>query len=198
MERIEGRFAPARFMDIHADRDHGRSVYTLAARQGDLSDGLVSGAAEIIRTVDLTRHQGLHPFVGALDVMPVVYLSDGAAGPGLRGGPHGRRADRRGAGRAGDPVWRAGLPARAPRAGAALREGGWRRLAERLESGEVRPDFGPAARTPHRGRGARHRAAAAGGVQRGPRVLRRGVGALDRGRAARGRRRSARACARSA
>jgi glutamate formiminotransferase / 5-formyltetrahydrofolate cyclo-ligase len=142
MERIEGRFAPARFLDIHADRDHGRSVYTLAARQGDLSDGLVSGAAEVIRTVDLTRHEGLHPFVGALDVMPVVYLDDDRRGPACA---EALTAAARIGAELDIPVILYGDLASRPehRERAALRRGGWRRLAERLESGEIRPDFGP-------------------------------------------------------
>ncbi|MGH8575308.1 MAG: glutamate formimidoyltransferase, partial [Gammaproteobacteria bacterium] len=81
MDRMEARFAPARFLDIHADPDHGRSVYTLAAPQGQLSDGLVSGAAAVIQAIDLTRHEGMHPFVGALDVMPVVYQNEAQRGP---------------------------------------------------------------------------------------------------------------------
>jgi glutamate formiminotransferase / 5-formyltetrahydrofolate cyclo-ligase len=142
MERIEGRFAPARFMDIHADRDHGRSVYTLAAPQGELSDGLVSGAAEIIRTVDLTRHDGLHPFVGALDVMPVAYLSERQRGPACA---EALTAAARIGAELEVPVILYGELASRPehRERAALRKGGWRHLAERLESGAVRPDFGP-------------------------------------------------------
>jgi glutamate formiminotransferase / 5-formyltetrahydrofolate cyclo-ligase len=81
MERMQGRFAPALVLDIHADPDHGRSVYTLAAPQGELSSGLVSGAAAAIEAIDLARHEGAHPFVGALDVMPVVYLDEGQRGP---------------------------------------------------------------------------------------------------------------------
>jgi glutamate formiminotransferase len=142
MQRIERRFAPARFLDIHADRDHGRSVYTLAAGQGDLSDGLVSGAAEVIRTVDLTRHVGLHPFVGALDVMPVVYLDADHRGPACA---EALTAAARIGAELDTPVILYGELASRPehRERAALRRGGWRRLAERLESGEIRPDFGP-------------------------------------------------------
>jgi glutamate formiminotransferase / 5-formyltetrahydrofolate cyclo-ligase len=142
MERIGGRFAPARLLDIHADRDHGRSVYTLAAPQGDLSDGLVSGAAEVIRTVDLTRHEGLHPFVGALDVMPVVYLSDEQRGAACA---EALTAAARIGAELELPVVLYGELASEPehRERASLRAGGLRGLAERLESGEVRPDFGP-------------------------------------------------------
>ena len=78
--RVERGFAPALFLDIHSDPDHGRAVYTLAGPPGDISDGLVSGAAAAIENIDLTAHDGLHPFVGALDVMPVVYRDESERG----------------------------------------------------------------------------------------------------------------------
>jgi glutamate formiminotransferase len=150
LEAVERAFEPAHFLDIHIDADHARAVYTLAAEQGELSQALVAGAREIVKRVDLTGHDGLHPRVGALDVMPVVYLDD----------------ERRGAAcaevlaasaRIGDelevPVILYGELATRPehRERAAVRRGGWRRLAERIESGEVVPDFGPARAHPTAG-----------------------------------------------
>src|SRR4051794_9031118 len=65
--------ARARLLDTHSDPDHGRSVYTLAQRQGELARALVDGARAAIEHIDLTRHSGDHPHVGAIDVAPVVY-----------------------------------------------------------------------------------------------------------------------------
>jgi glutamate formiminotransferase len=143
MERIAGQFAPAALLDVHADADHGRSVYTLAARQGDLSDGLVAGAAAAIAAVDLRRHEGLHPFVGALDVVPVVYAAEEGRGPACA---EALTASARIGAELGVPVFLYGELATRPeqRERAWLRSGGWRRLAERVEAGELRPDFGPA------------------------------------------------------
>src|SRR5918997_5039305 len=142
LERVERGFAPALFLDIHADPDHGRAVYTLAGPQGELADGLVSGAAAAVEHVDLTAHEGLHPFVGALDVMPVVYLDESERGAACAevlaaSGRIGAELD--------VPVILYGELATKPEhtERAWLREGGWRRLAERIESGEVIPDFGP-------------------------------------------------------
>jgi len=142
MERVEAGFAPALFLDIHADADHGRSVYTLAAPQGELSDGLVSGAAAAIEEVDLTGHQGLHPYVGALDVMPVVYLNEAQRGPACA---EALTAAARIGAELELPVFLYGELATRPeqRERASLRQGGWRRLAERIERGELAPDFGP-------------------------------------------------------
>ena len=150
MEKVERAFAPALFLDIHADADHGRAAYTLAAEQGRLADGLVSGAAAVIEHVDLTRHEGLHPHVGALDVMPVVYLRRGPAWRCVRGGTGGGRTDRRRAGAARDPLRRAGHAARArgaqlaPQGGLAA-AGGADRVAGRSSPTSVPPHAHPTA-----------------------------------------------------
>jgi glutamate formiminotransferase / 5-formyltetrahydrofolate cyclo-ligase len=143
LEAIERAFHPAAFLDLHVDADHGRAVYTLAATQGLLARALLAGAREVLERVDLNRHEGLHPCVGAVDVMPVVYLDD----------------ERRGAACAealtaaaliGEdlelPVFLYGELATRPeqRERAYLRERGWDALARRIDSGEVVPDYGPA------------------------------------------------------
>lgn len=150
MERMEGGFAPALLLDSHVDRDHGRSVYTLAGSQGELSDGLVSGAAAAVEAIDLTRHEGLHPCVGALDVLPVVYLNDAQRGPACA---EALTAAARIGAELELPVFLYGELATRPeqRERAWLRKGGWRRLAERIESGELAPDFGPARAHPTAG-----------------------------------------------
>src|SRR5512132_4510633 len=76
LEAIEQGFHPAAFLDLHMDPDHGRAVFTLAAEQGQMAKALLSGAREVVDRVDLNRHEGLHPYVGALDVLPVVHLED--------------------------------------------------------------------------------------------------------------------------
>jgi glutamate formiminotransferase/glutamate formiminotransferase/formiminotetrahydrofolate cyclodeaminase len=142
LEGIERAFAPTRFLDLHADPDHNRSVYTLAARQGELAEGLVSGARAVVEGIDVTRRGGVHPHVGALDVMPVVYRSAaqrGAACAELLTA----------AARIGDelelPVVLYGELATRPehRERAWLRAGGPAVLARRVADGEVAPDFGP-------------------------------------------------------
>jgi glutamate formiminotransferase/glutamate formiminotransferase/formiminotetrahydrofolate cyclodeaminase len=81
IEAIARAFAPARVLDVHSDPDHGRSVYTIAAPQGELARSLVGGAREVVARIDLRTHDGSHPHVGALDVAPVVYLDDAQRGP---------------------------------------------------------------------------------------------------------------------
>jgi glutamate formiminotransferase / 5-formyltetrahydrofolate cyclo-ligase len=143
LEAIERAFHPAAFLDLHLDADHGRAVFTLAAEQSRLAGALLSGAREAVARVDLNRHEGLHPHVGALDVMPVVYLEEEQRGAACAEALTA-------AALVGDelevPVFLYGDLATRPeqRERSYLRQGGWRGLAERIESGELKPDYGPA------------------------------------------------------
>jgi glutamate formiminotransferase / 5-formyltetrahydrofolate cyclo-ligase len=140
---IGASFAPARLLDTHSDPDHGRSVFTLAGRQGELARALVSGAREAIARIDLTKHSGDHPHVGAIDVAPVVYLDDERRGPAC--------AEALTAGaligdELGLPVFLYGELAGA-RERADLRRGG----VEGLAASGIAPDFGPSTIDPRRG-----------------------------------------------
>jgi glutamate formiminotransferase/glutamate formiminotransferase/formiminotetrahydrofolate cyclodeaminase len=140
---IGAAFAPARVLDVHSDPDHGRSVFTLAARQGQLAGALLAGAREAVARIDLRGHGGAHPHVGALDVAPIVYLDDSARGAACA---EALTAAALLGDELGLPVFLYGDLATAPerRERAALREGGPARLAERVASGELVPDHGPA------------------------------------------------------
>ena len=70
------RVPGARVVDVHSDPDHNRSVLTVVGEPLALADALVALAAECLDRIDLRRHQGAHPRVGALDVVPVVTLDD--------------------------------------------------------------------------------------------------------------------------
>src|SRR5205807_7063242 len=70
LEAIGAAFARAgaRVLDVHADPDHHRAVFTLAGEQGALAASLAAGAREAIARIDVRGHPGAHPHVGALDV----------------------------------------------------------------------------------------------------------------------------------
>jgi glutamate formiminotransferase len=70
------RVPRVRVLDVHSDPDHDRSVITLAGEPLALQDALVALAGESIDRIDLRRHHGVHPRVGALDVVPIVVLED--------------------------------------------------------------------------------------------------------------------------
>ena len=148
-------------LDIHSDPDHNRSVFTLAGEPGRLSAALLEGAREAVARIDLNKHAGIHPHVGAIDVVPLVYLDAETRGPAcaealVAGDLIGRELD--------VPVLLYGALGDG-RTRAQLRRGGPLGLAARIDSGELRPDFGPHRAPPDRGRHARRRAPAARRLQ---------------------------------
>jgi glutamate formiminotransferase len=67
-------------LDVHTDPDHNRSVLTLAGSAGPLVDGVVAAASTAAQTIHLPTHEGVHPRLGAIDVIPFVPVSTGGGG----------------------------------------------------------------------------------------------------------------------
>jgi len=64
----------AALLDVHVDPDHHRSVFTMAGPL-DLVEGAVRDVASLaVKLVDIREHRGLHPRLGAVDVVPFVPL----------------------------------------------------------------------------------------------------------------------------
>ncbi|UJA20304.1 hypothetical protein HJD18_08850 [Thermoleophilia bacterium SCSIO 60948] len=63
-------------LDRHSDAVHDRTVLTLHGNPDELVDSLASGAATCARLIDVNERRGAHPMIGALDVAPLIYLSD--------------------------------------------------------------------------------------------------------------------------
>jgi glutamate formiminotransferase len=61
-----------RLLDWSMDSDHNRSVVTIAGPPGAVLESAVRGVAQAARTIDLTRQTGVHPRIGAADVIPFV------------------------------------------------------------------------------------------------------------------------------
>ena len=131
----------ARLLDVHSDVDHHRSVFTLAGIDGDeaLVESLVAGIARARDLVDLRRHEGVHPRVGAADVVPLVPIRpsdmDRACAAALA---LGERVGEE----LGLPVFLYGVVGE-DRRPAFFRRGGPETLQARVDAGELAPDFGP-------------------------------------------------------
>jgi glutamate formiminotransferase len=139
MRQIGEAFA-GRLLNVHADPSHHRSVFTLAGAPGELAQTVVRGAARAVELVSIDTHDGIHPRVGAVDVAPVVYRTE--ADRGAASAEALVLADLLGE-RLEIPVFLYGTLA-GGRTRAELRRGGPQALAQRMQNGELRPDFGPA------------------------------------------------------
>ncbi|MHB8690884.1 MAG: glutamate formimidoyltransferase [Solirubrobacteraceae bacterium] len=129
----------ARLLDVHADPDHNRSVFTVAGTGPELVAALMRAASVALARIDFERHSGLHPHVGALDVAPIVHLEEAQRGSAIASALV--LADTLGL-ELGLPVFLYGELA-GGRTRASLRRGGPAELARRVEGGELKPDFGP-------------------------------------------------------
>jgi glutamate formiminotransferase len=132
--------APARLLDVHTDWDHHRSVFTLVGSGEDLVESLLAGIAAAGERIDLGRHQGAHPRIGAADVVPLVPLEPEAE-PAARDAALGL-ADRVGS-ELGLPVFLYGRLTEDGREPAFFRRGGPEGLQRRIDAGELQPDRGP-------------------------------------------------------
>ena len=132
--------AHARLLDVHSDEDHNRSVYTLVGSEAELVAALLAGIACARERIDLRRHEGAHPRVGAADVVPLVPI-------GERDAERARTAALELARRVGEelelPVFLYADLA-AGQGPAFFRRGGPDELQRRIDAGELAPDFGPA------------------------------------------------------
>lgn len=69
------RSTGADILDWSADPDHNRTVVTTVGSPEVVAEAAVAGARVAFERIDLRRHQGVHPRVGALDVLPFVPLT---------------------------------------------------------------------------------------------------------------------------
>src|SRR5205807_8474844 len=118
---------------------HNRSVFTLVGSAEELTDALVAGIESARQRIDLRRHLGAHPRIGAADVVPIVPLEPGDVPPAHEAAL--ALAERIGSDLA-RPVFLYGelAPGRGP---AFFRRGGPEELQRRIDAGELAPDFGP-------------------------------------------------------
>jgi glutamate formiminotransferase len=131
---------PARLLDVHVDWDHHRSVYTLVGTADELVETLLVGIRCARDRIDLGRHTGAHPRIGAADVVPLVPLK-----------PEDESRAREAALVLADriavelelPVFFYGRLTEDGREPAFFRRGGPEELQRRIDEGELQPDRGP-------------------------------------------------------
>jgi glutamate formiminotransferase len=129
--------AHARLLDVHADEDHNRSVFTLVGTESELAEALIAGIRVAAARIDLREHEGAHPRIGAADVVPIVPLrTEDLERARVAAALVGERIGEE----LGLPVFVYTPPERGP---AFYRRGGPAELQRRVDAGELAPDYGP-------------------------------------------------------
>lgn len=130
-------------LDITADPDHNRTVATLVGRPAAIQKTIILAVARVFALADIRCHKGVHPCVGLIDVVPFVPLKNIALAECVR---LARQTGQILAQKFQVPVflYEAAAFKKERKNLAAIRQGGLKNLAQRIEMLEGEPDFGPA------------------------------------------------------
>ena len=126
-----------------ADTDHNRSVFTLAGSAKAMEETVLRFTAEAARWIDMRTHEGVHPCIGATDVVPLIPLRNSTMADCVE---LAERTGKRIAEELGLPVYLYANAARVPahRRLADIRRGGYSVLQTAITEDPDRfPDFGP-------------------------------------------------------
>ncbi len=131
-----------KFLDYSSDIDHNRSVFTFVGSPKNVLKAVYRLASKSLELIDLNKHKGEHPRIGAIDVIPFVPIKDVtmnecvllAIGLGRRLGENLNL-----------PVYLYEEAATAPhrRNLANIRRGEFEGLNEKMKNSKWKPDFGP-------------------------------------------------------
>lgn len=64
------------FLNYHTDKDHNRLVVSAAGTPSALKKAILNAVGTAVKIIDLRKHRGEHPRMGAVDVIPFVPLGD--------------------------------------------------------------------------------------------------------------------------
>lgn len=134
-----------KLLDYSNDEDHNRLVVTLVGEPEALRDAVIEAIGVAVRLIDLNHHQGQHPRMGAVDVVPFIPIKNVTMEEAIAlskevGQALGEKYNL--------PVFLYEKSASAPHREnlAAVRKGEFEGMAEKIKLPEWKPDFGPAER----------------------------------------------------
>lgn len=140
----------ARVLDVQSDPDHNRSVLSLAGDRASLRQAILNLYETALASIDLRKHQGQHPRLGAVDVVPFIPIEGATMQDCVA---LAREVGRAVAERHSLPVFLYEEAASAPhrRNLEDIRRGQFEGLPEKLKDPQWAPDFGPAQGHPSAG-----------------------------------------------
>jgi len=76
LEKLAGSIPGCSVLDIQSDADHNRCVFTMVGSPEGIEEAAVRLSGLAVELIDMTKHQGQHPRMGAVDVIPFVPAMD--------------------------------------------------------------------------------------------------------------------------
>lgn len=145
VEKIAGAFRAkegVKLLDYSTDKDHNRCVITAVGQPEALRDAVIEAIGLAVSLIDLTKHDGQHPRMGAADVVPFVPVRGCTLEDADRVAKETAAAV---AERFGLPVFLYEKSATAPHREnlANIRKGQFEGMAEKMRDPLWKPDFGP-------------------------------------------------------
>lgn len=143
------RAAAIRILDINSDADHHRSVFTYLGEPEAVLEATKAMAARAFELIDMSKHQGSHPRMGAVDVVPFIPVR----GIETEEAVEIARSFGEFVGKLGVPVYYYEEAATRPERDVLpkIRTGQYEALEEKLRDPAWAPDAGPAAFNPKAG-----------------------------------------------
>lgn len=156
LKKIDAIVAPFRakegvkLLDYSNDEDHNRMVVTLVGEPAALRDAVLEAVGVAAKLIDLNHHQGQHPRMGAVDVIPFIPIKNVTMDEAVE---LSKEVGAKVAELYHIPVFLYEKSASAPYREnlAAIRKGEFEGMAEKIKQAEWKPDFGPAERHPTAG-----------------------------------------------
>ena len=147
-EKIERIVAPFRgkdgvkLLDYQRDHDHNRLVVTVVGTSDPLKDAVIESIGVAVDTIDMRSHQGQHPRMGAVDVVPFIPVQNVTMEEAVK---IAKAVAKTASKRFGLPIFLYEKAATRPEREnlATIRRGQFEGMAEKIKDSDWTPDFGP-------------------------------------------------------
>jgi glutamate formiminotransferase len=132
-----------KLLDYQSDQDHNRAVVTVVGAPGPLKEAIIEAMGVAIDIIDMRQHQGQHPRMGAIDVVPFIPVKNVTPQEAVE---ISKDAAAKVADRYNLPIFLYENSATRPERQnlATIRKGQFEGMAEKIKQPEWKPDFGPA------------------------------------------------------
>jgi glutamate formiminotransferase len=132
-----------KLLDYQNDEDHNRSVVTVVGEPEPLKNAVVESMGVAVELIDMRTHEGQHPRMGAIDVVPFIPVKNVSVDEAVE---ISKATAKLAADAYGLPIFLYEQSATRPERQnlASVRKGQYEAMAEKLKQPEWTPDFGPA------------------------------------------------------